>query len=117
MPKTVKLHPVFHLSLLEPAVKNPLQEQIKPPPPPVIVYDEPEYEIEEILDSKVIRTRPKYYVKWTGHSQPTWEPAEYHKYSASVDEYHKKYPERPGPWTNLERTGARLLEGGGTFTY
>jgi hypothetical protein len=46
------VHPVFHVSMLEPSTPNSVPNRIQPPPPPVIIDEEPEYEISEILDSK-----------------------------------------------------------------
>ena len=47
------VHPVFHVSQLEPATPNTIPNRSQPPPPPVEVDGEPEYEITEILDSKL----------------------------------------------------------------
>jgi len=47
------VHPIFHVSQIEPAIPNTIPDQIQPPPPPVEVDGEPEFEISEILDSKV----------------------------------------------------------------
>jgi hypothetical protein len=51
------IHPVFHVSQLEPATPNTIPNRIQPPPPPVEVNREPEYEISKILDSKLDRQR------------------------------------------------------------
>src|SRR6266446_3679379 len=66
------VHLVFHVSQLEPARPNlfPLQQQL--PPPPLQIDGESEYEVSEILDSKVDqRCRPEnrlhYLVHWTGY--------------------------------------------------
>ena len=47
------VHPVFHVSMLEPAVLNMIPDQVQPPPPPIMVDDKPEFEILEILDTKI----------------------------------------------------------------
>ena len=47
------VHPVFHVSQLEPTTPNTILNRSQPPPPPVEVDGEPEYEITEILDSKL----------------------------------------------------------------
>jgi hypothetical protein len=47
------VHPVFHVSQFEPATPNTIPNCIQPPLPPVEVNGEPEYEISEILDSKL----------------------------------------------------------------
>jgi len=49
----MKIHPVFYVSLLEPTATDPLPGQIQPPPPPVIVDDEPECEVDKIVDSRL----------------------------------------------------------------
>ncbi|KAH0603205.1 uncharacterized protein H6S33_008209 [Morchella sextelata] len=51
LPRSMKMHPVFHLSLLDPAANDPVLGQIQPPSPPIIVEQEEEYAVEEILDS------------------------------------------------------------------
>jgi len=49
------VHPIFHVSQLEPAIPNTIPDRIQPPPPLVEVDGELEFEIAEILDSKVDR--------------------------------------------------------------
>ena len=49
------VHPVFHVSMLEPATSNTFSERIQLAPAPVIIDGEPEYEISRIVDSKIDR--------------------------------------------------------------
>ncbi|OSG36237.1 hypothetical protein R555_24470, partial [Salmonella enterica subsp. enterica serovar Give] len=51
---------------------RPLQS----PPPPVLILDQPEYEVESILDKKTLRGQDYFLVKWKGYptSDNTWEP-------------------------------------------
>jgi hypothetical protein len=53
LPPSVKLHPVFYISLLEPAEPDskPIPCHIQPPPPPVIIDNEEELELQEIVNS------------------------------------------------------------------
>ena len=68
-----------------------------PPPLPVIVESEEEWEVEEILDSRRTRGRLQYLVKWRGFTDPTWEPEENLTEVEAVDTYHGRYPEWPAP--------------------
>jgi len=72
---SMKIHPVFHISLLEPASTDPLPGQIQPPLPLVIIEHEPEWEVEEILYSQIVGKTLQYVARWVGYDQPTWEPA------------------------------------------
>ncbi|KAL5606274.1 uncharacterized protein BROUX77_003467 [Berkeleyomyces rouxiae] len=49
LPATMKVHPVFHVCLLEPCASDPLPGQKNPPPPPVIVDGEEEFVVKEII--------------------------------------------------------------------
>ena len=65
------VHPVFHVSQLEPATPNTILNQSQPPPPPVEVDGEPKYKITEILNSKLDQRRRQcpllYLVRWAGY--------------------------------------------------
>lgn len=45
LPVSIKLHPVFHLSLLDPSPSNSIHRQRKPQSPMVIIDDSVAYEI------------------------------------------------------------------------
>jgi len=74
-----------------------LPSQITPPPLPVIVEEEEEWEVEEILDSRRIRGRLQYLGKWRGYANLTWELEENLTEVEAIDKYHKRNPERPVP--------------------
>lgn len=73
------LHPVFHVSMLEPwtdplsGTKEPRDEQ---PPPPDLIDHAEEWEVEQILDHRTYRRQKQYLVKWKGYPlhEATWEP-------------------------------------------
>ena len=98
LPPTMKIHNVFHVSLLEPYHESAIPGRIRPPPPPVIVDNNQEFEVEEILDSRRERKSLLYLVKWKGYltSDNSWEPASYVKNAASlVKAFHDRYPNKP----------------------
>jgi transposase InsO family protein len=97
IPATIQKHRTFPVSLLHAAAEDPLPGQVTPPPLPVIVEGEEEWEVEEILDSRRIRGRLQYLVKWRGFTDPTWEPEENLTEVEAVDTYHERYPARPAP--------------------
>ena len=72
----MRYHPVYHISLLEPAGSDPLVGQKQPPPSTIIVDENPEWEVEGMLDSKLLRKTWKYLVRWVGYDEITWKPAE-----------------------------------------
>ena len=101
LPASMKIHPVCHVSLLEPAATDPLPGQVQPPPPPVIVNEddgEPEWEVDEIVDSKFVGKTLKYLIRWVGYEELTWEPAELCANApTAVSKFHAAYPRKPKP--------------------
>jgi hypothetical protein len=101
LPHTMKLHDVFHVSLLDKSTP-PTAEQTPAEPDPVIVDDstEPEWEAERVIDSRMRYTKLQYHVQWAGYDyiRTSWEPAEYLANAPDlVAEFHKAYPEKPRP--------------------
>jgi hypothetical protein len=67
-----KIHPVFHISLLELAPENAkIAENVE-----INDDTEQEYEVERILNHKQVSRKPYYLIKWKGYntSENTWEP-------------------------------------------
>jgi hypothetical protein len=100
------VHPVFHVSQLEPATPNTIPNCIQPPPPPVEVDGEPEYEISKIHDSKLDHRRRQcqllYLIQWSGYEgmdeETSWLLAtELGNASKLVLDFHSAYPNKPGP--------------------
>ena len=77
-PKKIRIHPIIHVSELEPYYEDTFKRK-KEPPPPIIVNDEEEYEVEEILDKRKHYGKIQYLIKWKGYplSEASWEPEEY----------------------------------------
>jgi hypothetical protein len=51
LPPHMRLHPVFHVSLLEPYTSSSISGHVSTPPPPVEVLDGSEYEVAAVLNS------------------------------------------------------------------
>ncbi|MBW0513200.1 hypothetical protein O181_052915 [Austropuccinia psidii MF-1] len=96
------IDPVFHISLLEPVKKATIPNQHHEPPPPIIIEEEDEWEVSQILNSKLKRGKLWYLVELKGFSQNperfTWEPAKNLKNCPElVRDFHSYYPEKLGP--------------------
>lgn len=97
LPESMRIHPVFHVSLLEPAAEDPYPGQQQSPPPPVIVDGEEEWAVDEILDARIRYRKLQYLVKWTGYDRPEWEDARNINGLQAIDQFHTAHPEKPGP--------------------
>jgi len=71
LPKSMRsVHPVFHVSMLEPATSNTFSERIQLAPTLVIIDREHKYEISQMVDSKIDRQwacKLLYKVIWLGY--------------------------------------------------
>ena len=98
------VHPVFAPEKLRAATKlPPLRGQIADPLPPIETNGEQEWEVEEILDSKLVYKRLKYKAKWLGNDDDAWYPAaDFKNAPLKLYRFHAKYPEKPGPPMRLQ---------------
>ena len=81
LPSTYKIHPVFHVSQLEPrriSERFPRKEETPPPPvEPIEQGDSDIWEVEKILGERKRYRRKEYLVKWMGYGteENSWIPA------------------------------------------
>ena len=95
---------VFHADRLRRFSNDPLPGQAPPQPGPEAIADadgevHDEWEVDEVLASRVYYNRLQYNVRWRGWNQDTnWYPASDFKGApAKLREFHDKYPDAAGP--------------------
>jgi hypothetical protein len=73
----MKLHPVFHDSLLEPYKESNILGRIQLPSPWIEIDNHDKYEVEEVLDSRQRHGRLESFVHWRGYdiNERIWEPS------------------------------------------
>ena len=102
------VHPMFHVSMLDPATLNVIPDRVQPPLPPVFVDGEPEYEITEVSKMDNWRSKCKllYLVRWTGYAgtdeETSWILAsELENAAELISDFHQSYPAKRGPLRQL----------------
>ena len=76
IPEAWRIHPVFHASLLTPFRQTDSHGPSFTQPPPDIIDNQEEYEVEAILSHRGNGNRRRYLVKWLGYpsSENQWLP-------------------------------------------
>ena len=62
LPKSIKIHPVVNVSRVQ-LYKSQVEGQKKIPPKPVIIEEEEEFEVEKILNKRMVREKKKFLVR------------------------------------------------------
>ena len=113
LPEQWKIHPMFHVDLLTPYKETAFHGDNYTRPPPDLINNEEEYEVEQILDSRVRGRNRKvqYLVKWVGYpdSNNQWLDAEQVTADDAIREFKEK---RPNAVTHLRQaqTGNPLID-------
>ena len=112
LPSTMKIHPVFNTVRLRPFIPDTIPGRVVDTrPPPVIIDDEPEYNIEYLKNSRIYRGKLQYLVKWEGypHKKCTWEPVDaLHRAGDAITEFHRKHPSAPRKISALTFKGLKF---------
>jgi len=90
----------FHIFLHEPYQDNRFPSQIKERPPRIQIEGGDEYELDEIIDSRLYYNKLQYRAKWKGYSpehDKLWYPAEnFNNAEHTVQQFDQRYPRKPG---------------------
>ncbi|SLM38743.1 Reverse transcriptase domain [Lasallia pustulata] len=95
LPKSMKIHPVFHITVLELAHPSiPVATQVL-----TLETDnnDKEYVVEKVLQSQLVDGQLQYLVKWKGYSMNNnmWEPASQFTSKKVLQDFHRHHPEQP----------------------
>ena len=95
LPKNMRIRPVFHISLLEPAPADaPLETDIEMEP------DQTDYEVEQLLDVRKFGNQWRYLVKWKNYpsEENSWEPIKCLKDCPKrLEQFHQQNPQKFDP--------------------
>jgi len=95
LPKSIKIHPVVNVSRVR-LYMSQVKGQKKVPPKPVIIEGEEEFEVEKIINKRIVRGKEKFLVQWKGYTAEAdmWESRENLENARElVEEFEREYGE------------------------
>jgi Chromo (CHRromatin Organisation MOdifier) domain len=110
LPLTWKIHNVFHVSLLTPYKETEEHGPNFAEPPPELIEDQEEYEVEQVLALRLYGRWKKlqYLICWKGysHAHDSWALVEDMHAPDLVQAFHQKNPQALGSMTYIRTLGA-----------
>ena len=98
LPKSIRIHPVVNVSRVRPYLSPRIKGQAPTPAAPVEIDGELEYDVEQILDSRLNRGKLEYLVKWEGYTEEhnSWQPVGNLEHAQEyITEFHRMHPAAP----------------------
>ncbi|KAM4795957.1 von Willebrand factor A domain-containing protein 3B [Rhinophrynus dorsalis] len=97
LPATLRIHPVFHVSLLKPHVPAHAAHPPSTPPPPVSIDCSEVCVIDAVLNSRLFRGALQYLVNWKGYNPEdrSWVAAADVHTPSLLCRFHSAFPSKP----------------------
>jgi glycerate-2-kinase len=95
--QSMKIHNIFHISLLRMIVNDSLTDQIQSSSSSIVINDEEEkYEVNDILNSRYHYEKLQYRIAWIDHSSDkAWYSAKNFDHSKNIlANFHQRYSEK-----------------------
>jgi Chromo (CHRromatin Organisation MOdifier) domain len=105
LPLSWKIHNVYHVSLLTPYKETEEHGPNFAEPPPELIEEQEEYEVEQILASRLYGRWKKlqYLIRWKGysHAHDSWASVDDVHAPDLVQAFHRDHPQAPGLTTYI----------------
>ncbi|XP_032407946.1 uncharacterized protein LOC116712161 [Xiphophorus hellerii] len=94
LPASLRVHPTFHVSQINPVQTSTLCPPAEPPPPPCDIDGHPAYDVRRIVDSRRRGRGRQYLVDWEGYGpeERSWIPGSFILDRSLISDYRSSLP-------------------------
>ncbi|KAI3376812.1 hypothetical protein L3Q82_000097 [Scortum barcoo] len=99
LPRSLRVHPTFHVSKIKPVRESHLVPPSKPPPPPKMVVGGPVYAVKKLLAVRKRGRGRQFLVDWEGYGpeERSWIPASFIVSKKLIEDFYRQHLDTPGP--------------------
>ena len=116
LPRSLRVHPTFHVSRIKPVTNCPLSPLPRPAPLPRLVDGHPTFSVRRLLGVRARGRGFQYLVDWDGYGpeERSWVPARDILDPGLIADFRRRCPGQPGVHPGRPPGGVR--RGGGSVT-